>query len=204
MSDYSRPDDGSAADLRIFEIRDRSLMYIPLPSEFYVVTAIGDSTPSKNRYGYYETEKIALVGYKLTDRIIPVVEGDHIPGRLNRTYSLQYVNGLGVCIAVVDHSFGRGLVRLLLGWSLIVTVPDVLANTFEEALRKKKTSGGYVRSRLYTVASTAFNIENDDDMEMAIQFKLAHDHVEIKRSKLPISSGDRRDYLIEDVRPYTK
>jgi hypothetical protein len=180
---------------------DRAIMNIPLQQHMFVMTSLVTNpkrslvrtsiSDSKSTLQWVQTQ---TAQYRLVDRLMPYLEGDDIPGNLNRSYVIEYVRGLGVCVRVADHSFGRGLVRLILGWSLIVSVHNRDADKFQRMLFKQ-AKGEHIRSRLWKVPSTAFNLELEDDLEVALEAKMRFDGVAVTHSQIPIT---RTAYLIED------
>jgi hypothetical protein len=168
-------------------------MLIPLRSDLFVMTSL--TFPEKN-WRITKQDESAVCQYRLVDRLIPIVEGDQVPGKLNRKYTIEYIPEKGVCICCSDHSFGRGLVRLIYGWTLLFSVQNKDGDAVETMLRKR-ASGAYIRSESVGFDCAIFNLESEDDFDLVVEIKMGFQGVSVVRSKLE-GGCTREDAMIED------
>lgn len=160
-------------------------MVIPLDPSMYRLVCVGEATETR----YYNTgwgasmidDRLNLVSYELNDWARTIVEAP-APDNLNTHYSVDHVPTDGVSLIVPDHSFGRGIVAKLFGWTSVLSVFFTEADKVE-ALLLKQAEGRWIRSRLSgsSFNSDAFNLEKEED---AIMVKMNVSGVEARRSTL--------------------
>lgn len=163
-------------------------MLIPLELHMFRLIGVGDRTVKRH---YNDESRIPrvdrdknLVTYELTPAARSIVESDKTPKHLNPAYSIDYIPGRGVCLNVPDHGFGRGIVRMLLGWKYIASAPQGEIADKVEALLRKSARGEWLRSRLYGSSSwmEAFSLQHEEDLHLA---QLSFCQIEAKESRLP-------------------
>lgn len=163
-------------------------MVIPLEPTMYRLAILGEQTESRWRHLQYPAktyrvdDRQNLISYTLERWAKDIVEGE-LPETICGHYTLEHIGGKGVCLIAPDHSFGRGLVRKLLGWDAIGTVFFREADAVETYLGKN-AQARWITSSFNSdssVSLTAFNFENEEDL---ILLQVAFDGIEARRSTL--------------------
>jgi hypothetical protein len=166
-------------------IPQSACMLIPLDSHMYRLAVVGEQLDHWAAHGCKRRvlDNKNLCAYELTERVREIVE-QPVPKTINPAYSIEYVDGKGVCLRVPDHGFGRGLMRLLFGWKYVCSAPKGEIADKVEALLRKSARGPWMRTKLYGSSAwmEAFNLENEEDLHLA---QLSFCQIEAKLTRLP-------------------
>lgn len=156
--------------------------YIPLEPEQYLIASITDLVHVNAGYQYRWSDRHKnTVNYILCESL-----QKHLSEQELAELVIEYNNGTGVCIITDNHRLVRYFTNIILGWDILVTVPDRLAKEVEQWL-KENGHGRYYRTVFHDIARTPFNLEDFDDATM---IKMKFEDVQIHKSKVDTEKTD--------------